>query len=120
MLSGQLLEDTLWMLLRKSVGARAFAGMTARASFAEACEQEGASSGAAEHIAVGDVTNMQQLRLFRRQHPEMPTITKVIIKEVSEREVRLEFTQSDAKSVLVSLKQREGTYGTKVKVSLVK
>ena len=40
--------------------------------FLEAGEREGGPSGSAEHIAVGDVTNMQQLRLFRRQHPEMP------------------------------------------------
>ena len=52
--------------------SRAFAGMTVRAPFVEAGEREGGPSGAAEHIAVGDVTNMQQLRLFRRQHPEMP------------------------------------------------
>ena len=48
------------------------------------------------------------------------TITKVIIKEVREREIRLEFTQSDATSVLVSLKQLGDMYGRKVKVSLVK
>ena len=51
--------------------SRAFAGMTARAPVCFGF-REGGPSGAAEHMAVGDVTSMQQLRLFRRQHPEMP------------------------------------------------
>ena len=52
--------------------ARAFAAMMTHTPVVDTGEREGGPSGAAEHIAIGDVTNMQQLRLFRRQHPEMP------------------------------------------------
>ena len=52
--------------------ARAFAAMMTHAPVVDTGERKGGPSGAAEHIDVVDVTNMQQLRLFRRQHPEMP------------------------------------------------